>query len=97
MAAAGLSYGLSSTRGLTNQIGRAFGLQSLTLDAVGTSSDTEVGLIGYITPDLYIRYGVGVFNANTALSMRYQLTRRLYVEAKAATNNSVDLIYNWRY
>lgn len=97
LAAAGLSYGLSSTRGLTNQIGRAFGLQSLTLDAVGTSSDTEVGLIGYITPDLYIRYGVGVFNANTALSMRYQLTRRLYVEAKAATNNSVDLIYNWRY
>ena len=91
------SAGLSSTRGFTNQIGRAFGLQSLTLDASGTSSDTQVNLTGYITPDLYIRYGVGVFNSTNSLSMRYQLTQRLYVEAKAAVNNSVDLIYQWRY
>lgn len=97
LAAAGLSAGLSSTRGFTNQIGRAFGLQSLTLDASGTSSDTQVNLTGYITPDLYIRYGVGVFNSTNSLSMRYQLTQRLYVEAKAAVNNSVDLIYQWRY
>lgn len=97
LAAAGLSAGLNVTRGLTNQIGRAFGLQSLTIDATGTSSDTEVNITGYITPDLYIRYGVGVFNATSSLSMRYQLTRRLYVEAKAAVNKSVDLIYNWRY
>lgn len=97
LAAAGLSAGLSSTRGLTNQIGRAFGLQSLTLDAMGTSNDTEVNITGYITPDLYIRYGVGVFNAQSSLSMRYQLTQRLYLEAKSAVNQSVDLIYNWRY
>lgn len=97
LAAAGLSLGLSGTRGLTNEIGRAFGLQSLTLDATGSSNDTEVSLTGYITPDLYIRYGVGVFNADHALSMRYQLTRRLYIEARSAVNNSVDLIYNWRF
>ncbi|MFO1383039.1 MAG: hypothetical protein U1E91_05275 [Moraxella sp.] len=29
--------------------------------------------------------------------MRYQLTRRLYIEAKSAINTPVDLIYNWRY
>ncbi|MFW2178103.1 MULTISPECIES: translocation/assembly module TamB domain-containing protein [unclassified Moraxella] len=97
LAAAGLSYGLSGTRRLTNQIGRAFGLQSLTLDANGTGNDTLVSITGYITPDLFIRYGVGVFTAQPELSMRYQLTRRLYVEAKSAVNNSVDLIYNWRY
>jgi autotransporter translocation and assembly factor TamB len=97
LAAAGLSAGLNVTRGFTNQIGRAFGLQSLTIDASGNNNDTEINITGYITPDLYIRYGVGVFNATSSLSMRYQLTRRLYIEAKAAVNNSVDLIYNWRY
>lgn len=97
LAAAGLSFGLSGTHNLTNQIGRAFGLQSLTLDATGSNSDTEVNITGYITPDLYIRYGVGVFNAVNTLSVRYQLTRRLYIEAKSAVNKSVDLIYNWRY
>lgn len=97
LAAAGLSYGLSGTRGLTNEIGRAFGLQSLTLDASGSNSDTEINITGYITPDLYIRYGIGVFNSVNTLSVRYQLTRRLYIEGKSAVNKSVDLIYNWRY
>ncbi|TGP47176.1 DUF490 domain-containing protein [bacterium M00.F.Ca.ET.230.01.1.1] len=97
IAAAGLSYGLSGTRKFTNQIGRAFGLQRLTLDANGSGNDTLVSLTGYITPDLFIRYGVGVFTSQPELSMRYQLTRRLYIEAKSAINNSVDLIYNWRY
>ena len=97
IAAAGLSYGLSGTHKFTNQIGRAFGLQRLTLDANGSGNDTLVSLTGYITPDLLIRYGVGVFTSQPELSMRYQLTRRLYIEAKSAINNSVDLIYNWRY
>lgn len=97
LAAAGLSFGLSSTRGLTNEIGKAFGLEGLTLDASGLGDDTEVNITGYITPDLYIRYGVGVFNATNTLSMRYQLTRRFYVEAKSAINNSIDLVYNWRF
>lgn len=97
IAAAGLSFGLQGTRRFTNQIGRAFGLQSLTLDASGTGSDTEVNLTGYITPDLYIRYGVGVFNSTNTLSMRYQLTKRLYIEARSSVNNSVDLLYNWKF
>lgn len=97
LAAAGLSLGLSGTRNLTNQIGSALGLESLTVDASGNSSDTHVNITGYISPDLYIRYGVGVFNAQSTLSMRYQLTRRIYVEATRATENVVDVIYRWKF
>lgn len=97
LAAAGLSLGLSGTRNLTNQIGQALGLQSLTVDASGSASDTNVNVTGYITPDLYIRYGVGVFNAESSLSMRYQLTRRVYIEATSAAENMVDVIYRWKF
>ncbi|WP_230660189.1 translocation/assembly module TamB domain-containing protein [Psychrobacter sp. I-STPA10] len=97
LAAAGLSFGLSSTRGLTNSIGQAFGLQSLTVDAAGTGQDTNVNVTGYITPDLYIRYGVGVFNAESSFSLRYQLTRRIYIEATAAAENTVDMVYSWKF
>ena len=97
LAAAGLSFGLSGTRSLTNQIGQAFGLQSLTVDASGTSEDTNVNVTGYVTPDLYIRYGVGVFNAQNSLSVRYQLTRRIYVEAASAAENTVDVVYSWQF
>ena len=97
LAAAGLSFGLSGTRGLTNQIGQAFGLQGLTVDASGSSEDTNVNVTGYVTPDLYIRYGVGVFNAQNSLSIRYQLTRRIYVEATSAAENAVDVVYSWQF
>lgn len=97
LAAAGLSFGLQGTRTLTNELGRALGLEGLTLDASGNAYDTNVNVTGYITPDLYIRYGVGVFNAQSSLSARYQLTRRVYVEATAATEGIVDVVYRWRF
>ena len=97
LAAAGLNLGLSGTRNLTNQIGQAFGLEGLTIDASGNSDDTSVSVTGYISPDLYIRYGVGLFNAESELSMRYQLTRRIYIEAASAAENTVDMIYRWKF
>ena len=97
LAAAGLSLGLTGTRGLTNSIGDAFGLERLTIDASGSESDTNVNLTGYITPDLYIRYGVGVFNAQSTLSLRYQLTRRIYIEATSAAENAVDVVYSFNF
>ena len=97
LAAAGLNFGLSGTRSFTNQIGQAFGFQSLTVDASGNSEDTNVNVTGYVTPDLYIRYGVGVFNAQNSLSIRYQLTRRIYVEATSAAENAVDVVYSWQF
>ena len=97
LAAAGLSLGLRGTRGITNQLGRALGLESLVVDASGGGGDTNVNVTGYISPDLYIRYGVGVFNAESTLSMRYQLTKRIYVEATSATENFVDMVYRWRF
>lgn len=97
VAAAGISMGLGGTRALTNQIGRAFGLSGLSLDAQSSGSDTQVSLTGYITPDLYIRYGVGVFSPVNRLSLRYQINRRLYLEASQDTERAIDLFYNWRF
>ena len=97
IAAAGLSLGLGGTRQFTNTIGRTFGLDSLTLDAEGVGDDTQVSLTGYITPDLYLRYGVGVFTPVNRLTLRYQLNRRLYVEASSALDRAIDVFYNWRF
>lgn len=97
IAAAGISMGLGGTRAFTNQIGRTFGLSGLALDAQGTGDDTQVSLTGYITPDLYIRYGVGVFTPVNKLTLRYQMNRRLYLEASQSLERAIDLFYNWRF
>lgn len=97
LAAAGLSLGLGGTRGFTNQIGQAFGLSGLALDAQGTGDDTQVSVTGYITPDLYLRYGMGVFTAVNKLTLRYQINKRLYLEASESVERAVDIFYNWRF
>ena len=97
IAAAGLSMGLGGTRALTNEIGRTFGLKGLALDAQGTGDDTQVSLTGYITPDLFIRYGVGVFTPVNKLTLRYQMNQRLYLEASQSLERAIDLFYNWRF
>ncbi|WP_096911272.1 MULTISPECIES: translocation/assembly module TamB domain-containing protein [Acinetobacter] len=97
IAAAGISMGLGGTRALTNQIGRTFGLSGLALDAQGTGDDTQVSLTGYITPDLFIRYGIGVFTPVNKLTLRYQMNRRLYLEASQSLERAIDVFYNWRF
>lgn len=97
IAAAGISLGLGGTRAFTNQIGRTFGLSGLALDAQGTGDDTQVSVTGYITPDLYIRYGVGVFTPVNKLTLRYQMNKRLYLEASESVEKAIDIFYHWRF
>lgn len=97
IAAAGISLGLGGTRAFTNQIGQTFGLSGLALDAQGTGDDTQVSLTGYITPDLYIRYGVGVFTPVNKLTLRYQMNQRLYLEASQSLEKAIDMFYHWRF
>ena len=47
----------------------------------------------YLTPDLYVSYGIGLFDAINTFSMRYSLTDKLAVEAASGVGNSTDLIY----
>ena len=97
IAAAGLSMGLGGTRAFTNEIGRTFGLSGLSLDARGDGDDTQVSVTGYITPDLFIRYGVGVFSSVNKLTLRYQLNKRLYLEASESLEKAIDFFYNWKF
>lgn len=97
IAAAGISLGLGGTRAFTNQIGQTFGLSGLALDAQGTGDDTQVSVTGYLTPDLYIRYGVGVFTPVNKLTLRYQMNQRLYLEASQSLERAIDVFYNWRF
>ncbi|OUY07085.1 translocation/assembly module TamB domain-containing protein [Acinetobacter populi] len=97
IAAAGISMGLGGTRAFTNQIGRTFGLSGLALDAQGSGDDTQVSVTGYITPDLYLRYGVGIFTPVNKLTLRYQVNRRLYMEASSSVERAVDIFYNWKF
>jgi translocation and assembly module TamB len=97
LAAAGISAGLSGSRNLTNQLGSVIGLSNLTFGADGSDGETKVNVTGYLSPKLYVRYGVGVFTPVNKLTLRYQMSQRFYMEASSSIERAIDFFYSWRF
>jgi len=97
LAAAAIKLGARGGQGLTSGIGNVLGVQDLALDAEGSGDDTQVKVSGYLSPDLYLSYGVGVFTPVNKATLRYQLRPKLYLEAVSSLENALDLFYNFRF
>ena len=47
----------------------------------------------FITPDLYVSYGIGLFDRIQAFNMRYKVTDTVSLIGSSSTVSSADLIY----
>ncbi|MCG8426703.1 MAG: translocation/assembly module TamB domain-containing protein, partial [Chromatiales bacterium] len=90
---AALSKGLEKSQALLDGIASGIGVDSLNIQEGSTLEESAVVLGKYLSPDLYISYGVGLFDSTTAFKLRYRLTKRLSVEAASGAQQSMDLIY----
>lgn len=93
LGSAALSLGLAQTGGLTRGIGNELGIRNLTLEAEGSGNNASVVASGYVSDDLSIRYGVGVFEPITTVALRYDLGKYFYLEAASSLAASLDLFY----
>ncbi|WP_245904445.1 translocation/assembly module TamB domain-containing protein [Billgrantia lactosivorans] len=84
---------LGRTGGAVGAIGQAFGIDDLALETSGVGDDSQVVVSGYLTEDLRVSYGVGIFSPIAELTLRYTLWRDLYVQAVSGAAQAVDLIY----
>ncbi|PMR75654.1 hypothetical protein C1H69_09365 [Billgrantia endophytica] len=86
---------LGQTGGAVGAIGQAFGIDDLALETAGTGDESQVVVSGYLTEDLRISYGVGIFSPIAELTLRYTLWRNLYVQAVSGAAQAVDLVYTF--
>ncbi len=84
---------LGQTGGAVGALGRAFGIDDLALETAGVGDESQVVVTGYLTEDLRISYGVGIFSPIAELTLRYTLWRNLYVQAVSGAAQAVDLVY----
>ncbi len=70
-----------------------FGVQDFLLESEGSGLTSSVVASGRISERISLRYGVGVFEPASTLALRYELTKRLYLEAASGLANSLDLFY----
>lgn len=59
-----------------------------------TEETTNLVLGKYLTKDIYVGYGVGVFDAISQFLMRYQLTEHIGVETRTGVVSGGDVIYS---
>src|SRR5690606_902360 len=96
-AEAALSYALESDigAGITRRAGDALGIEDLKVTAGATDEGTQIGLSGYLTPYLLVRYGVGVCDASITVTLRYQMTRSVYLEAISGENSDLGVMWTF--
>ncbi|MES3008665.1 MAG: translocation/assembly module TamB domain-containing protein [Pseudomonadota bacterium] len=87
------SLGINQGQSLTNQIRNQLGLDTLAITSTGDATNSSLTLGKYLTPRLFIRYGVGLFETESTLSIDYTLSERVKLEAKSGTTQSVDIKY----
>lgn len=96
-AEAALNFALDSGigSGITRRAGDALGIEDLHVSAGSTDNGTQIGLSGYVTPRLLVRYGVGVFDTINTWTLRYQVSRSVYLEA--ITGEASDIGVMWSF
>lgn len=78
----------------TGRIAEAAGLDTLEFESGETVQQTSLLLGKYLTPDLYVGYGIGLFERVNSFNIRYQLSKRLSLESRSSAESmGADLIY----
>jgi translocation and assembly module TamB len=95
MLATALTMGLQQGNTTTGGIGSSLGLDTASFEAGETVEETSFVAGKYLSPSLYVSYGVGVFDRIGSWKMRYSLTRRLTVQTETGRESGADLFYKF--
>jgi len=93
LAQAALAMGLAGSAPLTGSLAQGLGIRDFQLDSAGSGAATSVVASGNLSERLSLRYGVGVFEPANTVALRYELSKRLYLEAASGLASSLDLFY----
>jgi translocation and assembly module TamB len=93
LAQAALALGMAGSAPLVNSLAQGLGISDFQLDTQGSGVSTSVVASGNLSERLSLRYGVGVFEPANTIALRYELSRKLYLEAASGLASSLDLFY----
>jgi translocation and assembly module TamB len=86
------SAGLAGSRMIAGRLGSTFGLQDARIE--GESLDAASLFLGAnLSPRLYVGYGIGLFDAEQLLRIRYQLGRSWVIQSESGATSGADLLY----
>lgn len=78
---------------ITGQLRDSFDLEEATLMNVDDPDEASLVLGKYLSPDLYVSYGIGLFDAANSFRIRYRLSSKWTLEAVSGLQDSADFLY----
>jgi translocation and assembly module TamB len=93
MAQAALALGLAGSSSTAGKLATDLGIKDFELDTSGSGDTTAVVASGKITDKLSLRYGLGVFEPANTLTLRYLLSKKVYLEVAGGVASSLDIFY----
>lgn len=96
LQSAALMLGLNRGELVGKSLGESLGLDEVSISQEPGADTTQASLLvgKYLTPELFVSYGIGLFESASTLRMRYALSSRWkLVGATDALSSSADLFY----
>lgn len=97
MARAALALGLSGGDRLARSLGERFGLDEMRIETGENDTQTSLVMGRYLSPRLYVSYGIGLIESFNTLILRYQISNKLQLMGESGKQIGADLIYTLEY
>ncbi|HYQ38671.1 MAG TPA: translocation/assembly module TamB domain-containing protein, partial [Pseudomonas sp.] len=90
---AAMALGLAGGAPVAGALAERLGVKDFLLGSEGSGTSSSVVASGYLSDRLSLRYGVGVFESANIFALRYELSKKLYLEAAGGLASSLDIFY----
>ena len=97
MSRAALALGLKGGNFVSERINENLGLDAFGIEADSNEAASQAAFVigKYLTPSLYVSYGIGLFEPVNTLKLRYAISKRWRLVTESSSEASGgDLIYN---
>ncbi len=94
VANAAASLGLKGGNLIAKKIASRFGLEEARIESTGGLQEASLVVGKYLTPRLYVTYGIGLFQPVSTFRIRYILGRIWTLQAEQGTGTAADILYD---
>ena len=93
LANAANSLGLKGGNLVAKKLAARFGLEEARVETTGGLREASLVVGKYLSPRLYVTYGLGLFEPVSTFKIRYLLGREWTLQAEQGVGTSADFLY----
>ncbi|RJQ22617.1 MAG: hypothetical protein C4560_02190 [Nitrospiraceae bacterium] len=90
---AALKAGLKGGGLIASKIGARLGLDELTIESGASPEESSLFLGKYLSPRLYVSYGIGLFQPTYIFRVLYELSKHWSIRAEQGIETGADIFY----